>query len=174
VLFLEIDHKAVEVVGCDASGGRPVGEEIQESIEDGFVLAEGVGFLQGFDNIQVSLKGDMERGAFHFLLRGCIGFEPESLTFKNVLAAPGCFLGVSGRSSRCLSLALATLPPLDEVSARGQRFPVVATMVVVRDGDEPPAIPDSDLFQDIDTRHDALPQAYRTRIRRQYNRQYGM
>lgn len=79
-------------------------------------VAQGIGFLQRFDYLQVTLEGEVEGGALNFLLDRGIGFESQRLAFEKVLAAPGSFLGFRRGCSGGLALALAALPPLDELA----------------------------------------------------------
>jgi len=150
-------HELVEIVRRNALGASPVGEEIQETVKDCLVLTQGVWLLQPFDNVQVSLDRNMERRTLYLLIRGGVAFDAECPAFKNVLAAPGCFERLGGGGAGRLAFALAPLPPLDELSALGQRLPVVTTVVIAGDRDELPVLADFHLLENVDTRHDGVP-----------------
>jgi len=102
----------------------------------------------------------VQRGTQCSIILGrAIAFDPERTAFEDMLAPTRCFLRFGSRCSRCAPLALAVLPPFDEVLAIGKGFPVVTSLAIAGDGDELPAAIHLELFENVDARHPASAQA---------------
>jgi hypothetical protein len=100
--------------------------------------------LQALDHVEVTLDGDVERRAGDLLSR--IFFEPERPSFEEMFPPPGNFKRIGRSCTAGLALALAELPPLNEVAALRKCVPIVAAFVGARHRDESPTVSDLHLL----------------------------
>ena len=153
--LLQLDDEIIQLLdGHLVAASRPA-KCFVETLQDGVVLAKGVGLLQGFDLVQVSIDQPVDRFRFRQSSRARLErtMIPTAIASSSACLSPLDLERLRNCAPGGQTASFTLLAPLDEVAAIRQRAPVALSVGLLGNRSQHPAIIDFELFEKIDVSH---------------------